>query len=377
MPRLVLLVMIASSARAAAPPGLLEVEVARPIFRTVMKQKTYEARIEPRETLQVRARVSGPITRAAVREGDKVKKGDVLFEIDARPARIRLAKTEALLKRAHARLKKAKDDEEIRAEADAAHADVDEAKLTVESATVRSPLDGRVRKRSADVGTVVRADDTVMAVIDSTGPVHVVFDVEEADYVENFRLIRLGKAPAGKKAAEVVVRISETDSRAGKVVVVGSHLADVKDWQGRTVRAAAVRAEVPDPDDTLAPGMLSSVTAWTSAPFKAAFLPRVRDGEVQVAKASGQIERRRVYALNTVAPITLRFAGKDRTMYPYEGVGVGDWVVRGWVTSDGQRLLGEESDLFPTFSILPAGATEQPAPPVIVVPRRAVLAPKD
>ncbi|MBY0229244.1 MAG: biotin/lipoyl-binding protein [Gemmataceae bacterium] len=207
----------------AAPPGLLEVEVARPIFRTVRRQKEYDARIEPRATVQLRSRLSGPIERVLKGEGDKVKKGEPLFGIDDKPAKIALARAEAMLKLAEARRKRLAN-EEADAEAALAKVAVDEARMRLEWATVRSPMDGRVRKRPAEVGTVAKADDTVLAVIDSTGPVHAVFEVSEQDYFDNFRLIKSGKAPAGEAAARVMVQVGK-NPREGRIVAVGTPIA--------------------------------------------------------------------------------------------------------------------------------------------------------
>jgi multidrug efflux pump subunit AcrA (membrane-fusion protein) len=279
-------VCLAWSALSAAPPGLLEVEVARPIFRTVRRQREYEARIEPRATVQLRSRLAGPVERVLHDEGDKVKKGDVLFEIDAKPARIALARAEAMLKLAEAKRKRGAADEVLAAEVAVAKVAVEEARMRVEWATVRSPMDGRVRKRLAEVGTVVKGDDTVLAVIDSTGPVRAVFRVEEDAYLANFRLIKSGKAPAGKDAAVVSVMIGR-EERKGRIVSVGTQL--LPDSDNPPFKWATVTAEVPDGDESLIPGMGVTVLAYLSTPMKVAYVPSsapyylvVRDGKLLV-----------------------------------------------------------------------------------------------
>jgi RND family efflux transporter MFP subunit len=340
MPRLpvvlVCAVLFAGVVQAAAPPGLLEVEAARPTFRLVMKQNGYNARIEPRETIQVRARVSGPVMRVLHREGGKVKKGDVLFEVDARFARIALAKAEAELKRATVRVKRAKGDalakEEAEADLAVAQASVEEARLKVELAQIRSPLDGRIRKACVEVGSVVRADGTVLAVVDSVGPVHAVFEVPEYDYVRNFRLIRSGKAPAGKEAANVVVHIDGADCRAGKIVVVGTYLFAPKE-PGTHFRVATVRAEVPDPDETLSPGMDVRVMANMSAPTKMAYTAgysvtgRIESrttGTVEIVNAKGAIEYRRVTSDDRYPNLE---SPRHGTLDTVVGLTEKDWVV--------------------------------------------------
>jgi multidrug efflux pump subunit AcrA (membrane-fusion protein) len=382
MPRLLLLLALAASAHAAAPPGLLEVEVARPIFRTVMRQRTYQARIEPRETARVRARVGGPITRAAFNEGDMVKKGGVLFEIDSRLAKIKLAKAEAMLRLATARLKEAKGDEEAQAEADAARADVGAARLAVESATVRSPMDDRVRECFADVGTVVRADDTVLAVIVSTGPVMAVFEVPEEDYLRNFRLALSGKAPAGKEAAKVLVRVvGEKATRAGRVIAVGGELRGrpTSPASSYVERVARVKAEVPDPDGSLVPGMRVEVTANTSAPLRVAYVPGNWDrGDwVQAAAGDGRLGWRQVASvtdaprLNEEGPswAVTGLAGGERVVV--EGGQTVVWRRVRWSrTGDGkeEETFQKEAPSEPrTIVLWPAG---HPLPgPVKLVPK--------
>lgn len=272
MSRLIFLCVVLSVglSHAAAPPALVEVEIARPIVRTVLRQKRYEARIEARESVKVRARVSGPVVRVLRRAGDAVKKGDLLFEIDARLARARLAKAEALLKKAKARLKRSSAAEKEEAEADVAitRAEADEAQVVVDMAQVRSPIDGRVRERLAGLDTVARADETVLAVVDSTGPVHAVFLVSEYDFVNNFRLIRSGKAPAGKEAANVQAGTGEKGDIPGKIVFVAGHL---KGQPGRG--HAEARAELPNDDGALVPGMAMSVWVYDSEPTKVAYTP--------------------------------------------------------------------------------------------------------
>src|SRR3954469_23688904 len=67
----------------APPPPA--VTVTRPLEREVIEWDEYTGRLDPVESVEVRARVSGLIESAPFREGANVKKGDVLFTIDARP----------------------------------------------------------------------------------------------------------------------------------------------------------------------------------------------------------------------------------------------------------------------------------------------------
>src|SRR5438045_29038 len=69
----------------APPPPA--VTVSRPLEREVIEWDEYTGRLDPVESVDVRARVSGLIESAPLHEGTNVKKGDMLFIIDVRPFR--------------------------------------------------------------------------------------------------------------------------------------------------------------------------------------------------------------------------------------------------------------------------------------------------
>ncbi len=81
------------------PPG---VTVARPVQREVIEWDEYTGHLEPVETVEVRARVSGFIERAEFDEGTMVKAGQLLFVIDPRPFEAELAQQQAEVQRAQA-----------------------------------------------------------------------------------------------------------------------------------------------------------------------------------------------------------------------------------------------------------------------------------
>lgn len=88
------------AAEQAPPPP--EVGVAEVPVRPVSQWDEYSGRIEAVETVELRPRVSGYIEKVNYREGQEVKKGDVLFVIDDRSYRAELARAEAALRRARA-----------------------------------------------------------------------------------------------------------------------------------------------------------------------------------------------------------------------------------------------------------------------------------
>ena len=72
-----------------------KVTVAQPLSATVADFTEHTGRTEAPEAVEIRTRASGHLVRAAFREGDLVKKGDLLFVVDPRPYQAALARAQA------------------------------------------------------------------------------------------------------------------------------------------------------------------------------------------------------------------------------------------------------------------------------------------
>src|SRR5882724_2920962 len=68
-----------------APPEAPAVPVAKPIFREVTDYVDFTGRTNAKDAVTIQARVTGNLVKLPFKEGDHVKKGDLLFEIDPRP----------------------------------------------------------------------------------------------------------------------------------------------------------------------------------------------------------------------------------------------------------------------------------------------------
>ncbi|MGB4997243.1 MAG: efflux RND transporter periplasmic adaptor subunit, partial [Nitrospira sp.] len=88
----------ASSGGQAPPPP--EVGVAQVISKSVQQWDEYTGRISAIDTVELRPRASGYVQRVAYKEGQDVKRGDLMFQIDPRPYRAALDNAEAQLARA-------------------------------------------------------------------------------------------------------------------------------------------------------------------------------------------------------------------------------------------------------------------------------------
>jgi RND family efflux transporter MFP subunit len=222
----------------------------------------------------VRARVTGHLTRVAVREGDAVKKGDLLAEIDPRAYQLDADAAKARQKVAEAKLQAAKLKEanakklaqdkvisqgelalnaaaETEAEAalTAAKVEVERAELTLSWTRVTAPFSGRVSRIQSTEGGLVTADQTPILRVVATDPLHVTFSVPEATLLH---LRRDGLSEPSKLDVAVGFAIDEGYPRAAKLDLIELEV-DPK------TGAVRCRATVPNPKGLLSPGMSARV----------------------------------------------------------------------------------------------------------------------
>ncbi|MFB3924386.1 MAG: efflux RND transporter periplasmic adaptor subunit [Terriglobia bacterium] len=202
------------SSQATAPPAgaradVVPVTVAPVIQKTVPVEITAIGNVEAYSTVSVKAQVAGTIEQASFQEGQDVRKGDLLFTLDARPFQATLNQLEANLARDQAQLENAtaqsarnaklfeagivsKDQyDTYRTSADALAAAVRADKAAIEKAridldycTIRSPIDGRTGSLLVHPGNIVKENDTVLVVINQVTPIYVSFAVPEQQLAE-------------------------------------------------------------------------------------------------------------------------------------------------------------------------------------------------
>lgn len=161
--------------------------------------------VQPVSTVQVRALVGGQLTRVWFKEGDEVRRGQMLFTIDPRPYQAALMQAQANLARDEANLRNAESEraryaelvkkdyvtreefdkissgaEAARAVAAADRAAIQNAQLELSYCEIHSPIDGRTGSLVVHAGNLVRANDTTpLVVINQVHPVYVQFAVPE------------------------------------------------------------------------------------------------------------------------------------------------------------------------------------------------------
>jgi multidrug efflux system membrane fusion protein len=215
-----------SSSKAAEKGGrgAVPVQVAEAKLADVPIEVSAFGSVEASQTVEVVSQVTGLVTQVHFKEGDFVKKGDLLFTVDTRPYRASLAVAQAELARNQALAEQAKTEAErtqrlereglatqqqlAQAEADRAssaatvevgRAQIQSANLNVAFTRITSPIDGRTGSVLVHAGNVVHANATEqLVVIRSLSPVRVRFAVPQ-DILPALRE-RLGKEPLRVRA---------------------------------------------------------------------------------------------------------------------------------------------------------------------------------
>jgi RND family efflux transporter MFP subunit len=281
-----------------APPQMPapQVSVATPLQQKVVDWDDFTGRFEAPERVEVRARASGFLQAAHFREGQYVKKGQLLFTLDPRPAEAQLAAARAQARQAEADLARAESLLKIqaisreeydakRAANDIAQASVRARALDLEFTRVTAPTSGVVSDRRVDPGNVISgggAGAEVLTTIVSTSPIHFVFDASEAQLLRNQR--------ESGKGGRVQIRLQdEADYRwTGNIDFTDNSL----DAASGAVR---MRAVVANPNGFLKPGMFGKAKVEGGQAYDALLVPEdaiFADGArkaVNVVNADGSV----------------------------------------------------------------------------------------
>ncbi len=229
--------------------------------------------VEPIESVAVRPQVGGVITRVAFAEGDDVKAGQTLFQIDPRPMQAALAAAQAQLARDEAQAanadaqsdryaKLAAKDYVTREQADAARtqadvfraavqadrAAVEQAKLNLAYATVSSPVAGRTGSILVTKGNVVAPNGSPLVVVNQLDPIRVSFAVP-ADRLPQVR----------KHAGGGALAVHARPSRGGKGEALVGRLVFVDNAVMAGTGTVTLKAEFPNGDGALWPGQFVDV----------------------------------------------------------------------------------------------------------------------
>jgi membrane fusion protein (multidrug efflux system) len=298
----------------------------------------YVAQTAGYREVEVRARVSGILLKRNFQEGSLVKKGQSLFTIDPEPFRVALARAEADLGVAEARLAQARreaarlrpvfkskavsqkelDDavsaEQIaEAEVQSARARVNEARLNLEYTRVESPITGIASRAVASEGTLVSGPGVLLTTVTQTDPMYVIFGIPDRERLAIRRDVDAGRLTLPENGRfKVTVKLADGGAypRAGVL-----SFTDVRvNAQTGTTEA---RAEVPNPGGMLRAGEFVRVALEGAVRPAAVVLP-------QRAVLEGP-QGKFAYVVNAESKAEPR---------PLE---VGDWNGTGWIIYSGLR----------------------------------------
>lgn len=304
-----------SEAKAATGPPP-QVIAAAAISREYAPSSTFTGSLNAVQSVELKPRVSGFVQAVNVPEGQFVRQGHPLFQIDQAPFRARLDAARAATREVQARLNLARA-ENVRAarlvkegvvaqeRADQASATLAERQAQLASARaaerlaaldltytrVTAPISGRVGKILVTRGNLVAGGEaaTPLTTIVSVDPLYVEFNVDEPTY-----LAALARARTGAAARmPVQVRLDDKSIRSARLDFIGNRL-------DRGTGTIPVRAVLANPDGSLAPGLFAEVQLSVGRPQPAVLISDlaigVEQGErfVLVLDASNVAQRRPV-----------------------------------------------------------------------------------
>jgi multidrug efflux system membrane fusion protein len=337
-----------SGGRGGGSREAVPVLVATAVQKSVPLQIRAVGNVEPISTVSIKSQVTGVIMKASFKEGQNVKKGDLLFTIDPRPLESTLKQAEATLARDTAQLQNMREQarryaelvkkqyvsqeqyDQIRANADAAEAVVQADMAAVENAKVQlsycyiySPLDGQLGTLLVTEGNLVRVNDgTPLVVINQLAPINVTFSVPEQNLADIKRHMATGKL-----RVDALLPADERKLEQG-------FLSFVDNAVDRSTGTIKLKGQFDNRERLLWPGQFVNVALTLSTQGDAVVVPAeaIQVGEsgqhVFVVKPDNRVE---------VRPVTVARTVQGEAIIE-KGIRPGEQIVR-----EGQFLLGPGS----------------------------------
>jgi membrane fusion protein (multidrug efflux system) len=289
-----------------------KVGVATVLHAEIGEEGQFPGRTVAPQRVEIRTQIEGTIRERSFTDGQKVNRGEPLFQIDARSPEAALAQAKADLARAQVQAADAakiaatnqrlyeqqvvgsEEYQQSQADAEAAEAlvraqqaIVRSAKLTRGFATIVAPFDGRIGEAEVDVGSFVAPGGARLAVLARVDPMYVDFALSEREFLrlpgtEQLReQVRSGVAIAASPRAGASGMQAINDR-----VLVALQLADgsIHPYQGmlsivsieldEETGTYPMRAVFPNPEELLIPGLFGHVIIRQRAKHEALLLPQ-------------------------------------------------------------------------------------------------------
>lgn len=302
-----------NSAPSVAAPAT-GVDVATVLQKEVKDSQTYSGRLAAVDKVEVRPLVSGTIVSVNLKDGQLVKKGDVLFIIDPRPYQSEVDRAAGQVAAARARVTYTANDwqraqrliadnaiarrdyDEKQNAANEAAANLKTAQAALEAAEINlgytrisAPISGRVSRAEITLGNVVSAGagSPPLTTVVSVSPIYAEFDADEQTYLQYIRRVRNeGRVPVDLGLAD-----EEGYSRTGVIQSVDNRV----DTNSGTIR---VRARFDNSDGSLIPGLYARVKVISGDAYSALLISDTAIGTDQ--------DKRYVYVVGSDNQIAYR-----------------------------------------------------------------------
>jgi membrane fusion protein (multidrug efflux system) len=258
--------------------------------RPISQSRDFVGRVEAIDRVSVQARVTGYLEAILFTEGDFVKKGDPLYQIErglfqaaveqaqgtlerSKAAKtltqIQLQRAEELLARnagtAVARDQALAADQQAEGQILSDQANLDNANINLGYTDIRAPISGKISKSNITVGNVVGPSSGVLTVIVSQDPMYVTFPVSQREFLN----LQASGKQVNPEDIEVRIRFANgvTYNQVGTISFV-----DV--MVDRATDTVLVRAKMPNPDGVLVDGQLVTVTVQANQPQERVTIPQ-------------------------------------------------------------------------------------------------------
>lgn len=281
------------------------VTVGHPLEMEVVDNFFFEGYTAAVATVDIRARVTGYLSKIYFQDGEDVKEGAPLFLIDPRPYQAALDQAKAEWARSKARLKRldadlaraetllpkrtisqqeydqtAADRNEAAADVEARQAAVEQADLSLHFAAIKAPISGRISRRLVTEGNLVAANETLLTTIVAIDPIYAYFDVDEPTVLRVQQRIREGKLESAR-TAEIKVDL-------GLDIDAGYPYAGVVDFIENRVDPKTgtlkIRAVFSNKNEALSPGLHARLRLPLGRPYKALAVSQRSIGATQGQK---------------------------------------------------------------------------------------------
>jgi RND family efflux transporter MFP subunit len=266
------------------------VTVSHPIESEIVDSYFFEGYTAAVSTVDIRARVTGYLSKIYFQDGQDLEEGAPLFLIDPRPyqasleqAQAELGQVQAQLRRLDADLARAEklvvkrtisqeeydrtaaDRAEAVANVNARKAAIEQADLNLHFAAIKAPISGRVSRTQVTVGNLVAANETLLTTIVSVEPIYAYWDVDEPTVLKLQKMIREGNLESARETKAKVflgLDIDEGYPHQGIIDFIENRV----DPKTGTLK---IRGLFPNKDRILSPGLHARIRLPVGKPYKA------------------------------------------------------------------------------------------------------------